>query len=98
MPYELSLPRNLKAQGWKVKIREKERVEPPHVTVMHHEDEWRIGLRDKELLVPPGGRLRDIDVEVMRVIEENWEQLQEAWDAQYPENPISSAEDGDEEP
>ena len=96
MPYELLLPRKLKAQGWKVKIREKERVEPPHVTVLHNEDEWRIGLRDKELLVPPGGRLKDIDVEVMRTIEKNWEQLKKAWDAKYPENPISSAEDGNE--
>ena len=35
MPFELPLPKKLKAEGWKVKIREKERVEPPHVTVMH---------------------------------------------------------------
>jgi hypothetical protein len=97
MPYELALSKKLKAEGWKVKIREKERVEPPHVTVIHNEDEWRIGLRDKQLLVPPGGRLKDIDSEVLRVIEVNWERLKEAWDAKYPENPISSAEDGDGE-
>lgn len=93
MPFELALPRKLKAQGWKVKIREKERVEPPHVTIMHHADEWRLGLRDKGLLVPPGGRLRDIDAEVMQIIENNWDQLKEAWDAKYPENPITRAED-----
>ena len=81
------------ADGWKVKIREKERVEPPHVTVMHKADEWRLGLRDKRLLVPPGGRVKDIDAAVMQIIEERWEQLQEAWDEKYPENPISSAED-----
>ena len=45
--------------------------------------------------MPPGGRIRDIDPEVMRIIEENWERLKEAWDARYPENPISSAEDED---
>ena len=93
MPFELALPRRLKAKGWKVKIREKERVEPPHVTIMHNAEEWRLGLRDKALLVPPGGRLRDIDAEVMKIIENNWDQLKEAWDAKYPENPISSVED-----
>ncbi len=87
------MPRKLKAEGWTVKIREKERVEPPHVTILHKADEWRLGLRDKRLLVPPGGRLRDIDAEVMRIIEEHWERLQEAWDEKYPDNPISSAED-----
>ncbi len=100
MPFELPLPNKLKAEGWKVKIREKERVEPPHVTVMHKAREWRLGLRNKELLVPPGGRIKDIDEGVMRVVEEHWENLIAAWDAKYPENPVSSAEDeddGDEE-
>jgi hypothetical protein len=94
MPHELSLPKKLKARGWKVKIRERERVEEPHVTIRREpEDEWRLGLRDKELLVPPGGNLKDVDPEVLAIIEENWDQLQEAWDAKYPENPVSSTED-----
>ena len=100
MPFELPLPKRLKAEGWKVKIREKERVEPPHATVMHKAREWRLGLRDKRLLVPPGGRIKDIDPGVMRIVEEHWERLIAAWDAKYPENPVSSAEDeddGDEE-
>jgi hypothetical protein len=99
MPFDLPLPKTLKAEGWKAKIREKERVEPPHVTIMHKADEWRLGLRDKQLLVPPGGRIKDIDPEVMRIIDENWEQLIEAWDRKYPDNPVSSArdeEDGNE--
>ena len=75
MPFDLPLPKKLKAEGWKVKIREKERVEPPHVTVMHKADEWRLGLRDRQLLVPPGGRIKDIDPAVMRIIEEHWERL-----------------------
>lgn len=95
MPYELPLPRKLKARGWKVKIREKERVEPPHVTILHNEDEWRLGLRDRQLLVPPGGRMKDIDPDVRRRIDENWDELKRQWDAKYPENPISSAEDDD---
>jgi hypothetical protein len=96
MPFELLLSKKLKAEGWKVKIREKERVEPPDVTVMHKADEWRLGLRDKQLLVPPGGRIRDIDAGVMQVIEEQWEWIKEAWDAKYPENPVSSVEDAED--
>jgi hypothetical protein len=29
----------------------------------------------------------------MQIIEEHRQQLTEAWDAKYPENPVSSAED-----
>lgn len=75
MPHELILPKKLKVQGWKVKVREKERVEPPHVTVMHNANEWRIGLRDKQPLEPPGGTLKDIAPDVIRIIEENWDEL-----------------------
>lgn len=93
MPFELPLPKKLRAEGWKVKIREKERVEPPHVTVMHKAGEWRLGLRDKRLPVPPGGRIKDIDAAVWRIIEEHWGRLKEERDARYPENPVSSAEE-----
>lgn len=96
MPFDVPLPKKLRAEGWKVKIREKERVEPPHVTVMHKADEWRLGLRDRRLLVPPGGRIRDIDPAVMRAVEEHWEQLVEAWDAKYPENPVSGGQDAED--
>ena len=95
MPFDVPLPRKLRAEGWKVKIREKARVEPPHDTLLHNADEWRLGLRDRQLLVPPGGRIRDIDPAVMRLVEEHWGQLIEAWDAKYPENPVSSAEDAE---
>jgi hypothetical protein len=36
----------------------------------------------------------------MQIIEEHWEELIEAWDEMYPENPVSGAEDeedGDED-
>lgn len=58
MAYGLDLPKKLKARGWKVKIRDRERLEPPHVTVFHrNEDPWRIDLRSGGFLVPPGGAL-----------------------------------------
>ena len=97
MPFELPLPARLRANGWKVKIREKKRVEPPHVTILHKVDEWRLGLRDRLLLAPPGGRIKDIEPEVRRIIDENWERLIDAWDEKYPENPVDSTDDEDEE-
>jgi hypothetical protein len=96
MPHELKLPKRLKTRGWKVKIREKERLEPPHVTIMCGTNEWRIGLRDKSFLVPPDGKWAEIDQEVRELIEKNWKTLQDAWDKKYPSNPISSEEDKDE--
>jgi hypothetical protein len=97
MPHEIRLPKRLKARGWKVKIREKERLEPPHVTIMCGKKEWRVGLRDESFLVPPGGTWADIDDEVRQIIEENWSDLQDAWDEKYPSNPISSEEDDHDE-
>jgi hypothetical protein len=94
MPFDVPLPRKLKAE---VKIREKERVEPPHVTIMHKVDEWRLGLRDEQLLVPPGGRFKDIDPVVIQVIEEHWKALIAAWDAKHPQNPVFGAEDEEDE-
>src|ERR1700730_13597874 len=97
MPHELDLPKRLKARGWKVKIREKERLEPPHVTIMCGKKEWRVGLRDKSFLVPPGGKWAEIDDGVRKLTEENCQSLQDAWDRMYPSNPISSQEEDDEE-
>jgi hypothetical protein len=95
MPFELRFAKNLKRQGWKVKIREKERLEPPHVTILRGTSEWRVGLRDGEFLIPPGGSWAEIDDEVRAAIEKNWTNLQEAWDEKYPTNPISSEEAND---
>jgi hypothetical protein len=35
MAFSLPLSPPLRAQGWKVKIRDRERSEPPHVTILH---------------------------------------------------------------
>ena len=69
MPFRLDLPKRLSARGWKVKIREKEHLEPPHVTVFRGESLWRIGLRSGVFLVPPGGNWGEIDDEVRAIIE-----------------------------
>jgi hypothetical protein len=95
VPYRLDLPKKLRQQEWKVKIRDKERLEPPHVTVWQAEVLWRICLRTGGFLVPPGGSWNLIDSEVRAIIENNWELLCNAWDEKYPENPVSSLEQED---
>jgi hypothetical protein len=90
MAFSLKLPTPLGDEGWKVKIRENERVEDPHVTIFHKGKEWRLGLRNKKFLDPPGGSWREIDKRVREVIDHNWGQLQTVWNRKYPENPIES--------
>lgn len=53
----IRLPRKLREQGWKVKIYDNERLEPPHITLICRERVWRVGLRERDFLVPPGGPL-----------------------------------------
>lgn len=50
MAYEIELPRHLKRQGWKIKIRDRERAEPPHVTIIRRTNSWRWGLREQDFL------------------------------------------------
>ena len=89
----IELPKKLKRQGWKVKVYDRERLEPPHLTLICRERVWRIGLREKDFLVPPGGRWHDIDQEVKAILEEQWQALCAAWDEKHPTNPVSSEED-----
>ena len=97
MPYRLNLPKRLRERGWKVKIQDKERVEPPHVTIWHLDQVWRLNLRLGEFMVPPGGHWREIDAEVRELIEANWEVLGQAWDAMYPHNPLRSPDEEDDD-
>lgn len=81
MPYSVQLPQALVAQGWKMKIRDKERLEPPHVTLMCRTKEWRVNLRDLTFLVPPGGSWDDIPEEIQRVFTgESLRKLRYEWD------------------
>ena len=95
MPYSLELPKSLKNDGWKVKIRGKERLEEPHVTITRGTDTWRLGLRDMRLL-RPGKGLRDIEP-VWEVIKNNLEVLRREWDRMYPKNSITSRDGDDDE-
>ena len=87
MPYRLVLPAALRRRGWQVKIREKERLESPHVTVLRKSDTWRIDLRSGRFLdrVPPP---RLVPIMLLRFIVGRIAELRRAWDAMYPENPV----------
>lgn len=89
MAYELTLPPRLKSQQWKVKIRDRERVEPPHVTLMHRTKAWRLGLREGAFLdkKPPP---EDVPEDLVEYVLEHIGELVEAWDEMYPENPVES--------
>ena len=50
MPVELSLSKMLKKAKWKVKIRDRERLEPPHVSIINGTNTWRISLRSGDFL------------------------------------------------
>jgi len=87
MPFELDVPAALQRQGWKVKIRERERVEPPHVTIIRRTKTWRYGLRGGGFLdVRPSPR--DVPAELVAHVDARLADLRAAWDAMYPENPV----------
>jgi hypothetical protein len=93
--FSLELPGVLDRERWKVKIRDKERLEPPHVTIFHKRRQWRLGLRGGAFLIPPGGSWNDIDERVRAVIEVHWQLLCDQWDRIYPSNRVSHAEEDD---
>ncbi len=92
MPYELDLPEVLKKDGWKVKIRDAERLEEPHVTIILKFTAWRLSLRSGEFL-EHGHGWKQIDKRVRAAIKAEWKTLQREWDARYPHNPICGEND-----
>jgi len=84
-----ALPAPYGRHGWKLKIRDRERVEPPHVTVLFRARSWRFGLREGAFLdrepdprrVPQG---------ILDFIAANLRDLVEAWDELYPHNKVWS--------
>ncbi len=95
MAFSLPLAPPLPAQGWKVKIRDRERNEPPHVTILHRTRAWRFDLRSGGFLDQEPDP-KDVPGEVLAEIGKHKELLRQKWDEMYPENPIESKEEGDE--
>ncbi len=68
MPFELALPYALKRAKWKVKIQDKERLEPPHVSILRATDKWRINLRTGEFIdrIPDPDDVPDQIIDLIR--------------------------------
>ena len=96
MPFELKLPESQRRAGWKVKILEKERLEPPHATIIFGWKKWRLGLRDERFL-DVGHSWKQIPDEVKSTVMDNLEDLRHAWDAKYPGNPVAGEDDGEQD-
>ncbi|MBW3543099.1 MAG: hypothetical protein KY476_22805 [Planctomycetes bacterium] len=93
MAFNLRLPDALRKARWKVKIRDKELREPPHVTIIRGTDAWRLGLRDGAFLDrrPDPSAIPD---SLMELIEERetWNLLCDEWDRLYPANPVAGVD------
>ena len=87
MAYTLLLSTGLVARGWKVKIRDRERCETPHATILRKLETWRVSLRNEQFLdrAPPP---RDVPEAVMEAIAAGLPALIQAWNLMYPENPV----------
>lgn len=92
MPYVVALPEKYAKQGWVAKIRDRERLEPPHVTVMHKTRKWRWDLRELRFMdLEPNPRL--VPREIVGVLRNKHAELVSAWGEKYPENPVESPEE-----
>ena len=91
MAYLFGVPGAFAQQGWKVKIRDRERNEPPHVTILFRTRAWRYGLRERAFLdrEPPP---REVPAEVIEAIRSQIDQIAAVWDQMYPKNPVNGQE------
>lgn len=92
MPYTLELPHRLASEGWKVKIYDRERLEPPHVTIIHGCQVWRLCLRTGAFLDAGSG---DIPKLLRQALDHNWAELCAAWNQIHPTNPVSHEDDNE---
>jgi hypothetical protein len=88
--YTLPLSEALRKARWKVKIRDKEIREPPHVTIIRGTKAWRIDLRSREF-IDANPDPADVPEELMQLITNatTWRQLCDEWDRMYPNNPVN---------
>jgi hypothetical protein len=91
MPFSLDLPVTLRRAGWKVKIRDKERLEDPHVTILFKTKAWRLNLRTRKFLDQPW-TWREIDPGVREAVEGSWDRLCAEWNSMYPNDPVGGRE------
>ena len=95
MPFTLNLPEPWATRGWKVKIRDRERLEPPHVTILRRTRGWRFDLRSERFLdkEPDPNEVPKGVVDEVRL---NLTLLRREWDRMFPENRVFSQDPDDE--
>lgn len=95
--FNLRLTDALRKARWKVKIRDKETREPPHVTILRGTRAWRIDLRTSQFMDRQPDPA-DVPNEVVRLIKEEatWQRLCDEWDCMYPTNPVSGDDENEE--
>ena len=89
MVYSLEMPKPLQDKGWKVKIRNWERTETPHVTILRRTEGWRYSIREPGFMDshPDPSRVPD---DVVNHITKSLALLRKHWDKKHPDNPIES--------
>lgn len=98
MPFAFALPDVFRKARWKVKIRDKETREPPHVTILRDTRAWRINLRTGEFMDGQPDP-SDVPEPLLAHLRQptNWLLLLKEWDRKYPSNPVAVQEDMEEE-
>lgn len=91
MAYDLPLPADLKNVGWRVKIRDREIREPPHVTIIRKTQAWRINLRTRAFMDPRPDP-SEVPAALTQIITYHWASLCQQWDKMYPNNPVADHE------
>jgi hypothetical protein len=92
MAYSLTLSRRWITQRWNAKIRDRERLEPPHVSLLRGTRTWRLGLRSGTFLDEEPDPA-EVPFELVEEVRASWVELRTAWDEMYPENPVESEDD-----
>lgn len=95
--WRYALPADIKLKckykdHWKLKIHDKEEVEPPHVTIYGPGEKWRWDLRDKKFMdkEPPP---RDVHKEIVKEVGERWVEISYEWNLIHADNPVDIDED-----
>lgn len=90
MAFSLPLPPAFR-KLWKLKIRDKERLEPPHSTLLRGSRAYRWDLRRQHFMdeLPDPA---EVPNELILFLTESHATLVQAWDERYPWNPVSGAE------
>jgi len=92
MPLHLPLPERLSHEGWKVKIYDNERLEPPCATVIRGNLEWRWNLRSRQFMDREPDP-RDVPRELREFVQVEHTKLVRLWDLTRPGNPVAITED-----